>query len=661
MPTSSHASPKSESSSCIAIAQDQLLFDDVRVFQRLKIECVDVAFLDECLASFFEDNASAISQLKALEAEAEQVDGSSQEEDHREKVDRIERDMRPPLVRSTLFWTQDKKFKGVVLCPEIPRGFQGTKSGSMIDGSGTIDGLTQVDPSFVLKTSLSYVAFVVVKSTKQQGPKNQNLDDHSVRPIVLQTARHARVQTTMQRFSLISVSLLIFGSNFCVCIFDRVGATFSPVCNMWDNAETFIRIIRSITCLLRPVDLGVDPSVWTVPRSVALQPQVPERERHHTSYVFTFQVEKQVHHWCTIGLPLQLSRSLFGRCTTVWRVRRLVAGSMSGPVMVIKNYWRSSHRDPKARRSSYRPHPEMTSFVMGADMYQPRAGSDAQRITVRNLRGDPVDDLAETLILYREVTRDASRPLWEYSSDYELLSGLCTALNEHKLLYDRGILHRNIDAGSVRLVQNHPARVGVGLLIDLEFTCKEPEASVTSIKDGEVTKGTTPHSIFTGGTEPSNINNYPRLSAALPWSPEFMAIDLLQRVELCLSVNHTVEHDAESFIWVLGFSVMKKLRMIAMGEEVALLDKHFRKAFRHRSILDNFAHIVEIQQGLRARPKDFLKGIHSPLGPDDRFTHDVLRNGLAACLLYLHQEKFSPSCSVFEILKSMANVSITPT
>lgn len=105
--------------------------------------------------------------------------------------------------------------------------------------------------------------FYKVKPTPQQGPKATG--PKVVKPLVCQAADYARLHLSTQPFQLFSVGLLVFGSQFCAAIFDCAGVLFSPIHDMWKDTETFIRVIRSLTCLLSSVELGQDPTVTTLP------------------------------------------------------------------------------------------------------------------------------------------------------------------------------------------------------------------------------------------------------------------------------------------------------------------------------------------------------------------------------------------------------------
>jgi hypothetical protein len=75
--------------------------------------------------------------------------------------------------------------------------------------------------------------------------------------IVTQAADYARFHISARPFQLFSVGLLIFGTSFCVTIFDHGGVQFSSVHDIW--SPEFFRVVRCLTCNMSPVELGQDP------------------------------------------------------------------------------------------------------------------------------------------------------------------------------------------------------------------------------------------------------------------------------------------------------------------------------------------------------------------------------------------------------------------
>ena len=60
---------------------------------------------------------------------------------------------------------------------------------------------------------------------------------------------------------LICVGILIFGTEFCVGIFDRDGVTFFPIYDMFEATDVFVCLARSLACELSIIkDLVFDPT-----------------------------------------------------------------------------------------------------------------------------------------------------------------------------------------------------------------------------------------------------------------------------------------------------------------------------------------------------------------------------------------------------------------
>jgi hypothetical protein len=164
--------------------------------------------------------------------------------------------------------------------------------------------------------------FCEIKPTPQQGPKSAN--PKVVTPFVCQAAYHARLHLSARPFLLFSVGLLIFGSHFCVAIFDRAGVLFSPIHDMWEDTGIFIRVIRSLTCHLSPVELGQDPTVTMLSdkQHEIWRNQTRELGRQVPKDFPTFVVSMAGRCWYTVGLPMWTSVSLLGRGTCVVRARK---------------------------------------------------------------------------------------------------------------------------------------------------------------------------------------------------------------------------------------------------------------------------------------------------------------------------------------------------
>jgi len=245
----------------------------------------------------------------------------------------------------------------------------------------------------------------------------------TIKDIVTQAADYARLHMSARPFQLFSVGLLIFGSKFCVAIFDRDGIQFSPVKDIWDDVRTFIRVIRRLACDMSPVQLGQDPTIRILTDREAVPWQHKAKEMGLQSFpIYAVTMGTGSHCWYTLGPPIWSSLSLLGRGTTVWRV---CDSSKPDEILVLKNAWRSGERlaESTIYEAIQGTHPGVAEYKFGADVVFP--GED-RLISVNNLRGD--SGITNMPILHRLLIATIGRPLWDYTSDLELLQGVRSAL-----------------------------------------------------------------------------------------------------------------------------------------------------------------------------------------------------------------------------------------
>ena len=236
--------------------------------------------------------------------------------------------------------------------------------------------------------------FGEVKPSKKQGPKPATAG--TIPSIVTQCSDYARLFMSARLFMLFCVGVLIFGTEFCVGIFDRV--TFSPIYDMFEATDVFVRVPRSLACELFIGDLGFDPTVRV------LTDEETEELTGQTKYpsAVASSGNDQPREWFTIGSPIWTSLSFLGRATNVW-LKEYVIGdnklpSLRGNMMIMKTAWRSSDRTSESDiyLSIEQPNPRgPAEFECGGDVRFP--GLAGFPITVRNLRGGIYHTLRDDL------------------------------------------------------------------------------------------------------------------------------------------------------------------------------------------------------------------------------------------------------------------------
>ncbi|KAF8816214.1 hypothetical protein BYT27DRAFT_7333558 [Phlegmacium glaucopus] len=446
--------PDSDTRSSRTVLKDKLVgklvFDDPRVFKRLALDQVSPQFVANCAQAFTTDQdlldarceldrITAVATHKPVE-ELESDDEVHDSTGYRKVKKRFdEKKMYKPL--RSLFQHVENFQDSSGTLPK--HSFKSTDTKVLKLDSNTW-GFPRGRPDFGMFECLSSTAiasgakhvlwcqiggFCEVKRTLQQGPKSK--DPKFVKPVVCQAADYAQLHLSARPFQLFSVGLLIFGSEFCVAIFDRAGVLFSPVHDMWQDTEVFIRVIRSLTCHLSSVELGQDPTVTTLPdqQHKIWKNQTRDLGRDAPKDFPTFVIMMGgpgSPSWYTIGLPIWTSISLLGRGTSTWLVRE----NGAGPVLVLKNMWRSASWLSESM-IYYWPidsdHPALAKLHQHEDILFP---GRKQHITAHNLRspvlGDKID--GGDIFLHRLLLKTCGRPLWEHRSQKGLLQGICAAL-----------------------------------------------------------------------------------------------------------------------------------------------------------------------------------------------------------------------------------------
>ncbi|KAI0667138.1 hypothetical protein C8Q78DRAFT_389290 [Trametes maxima] len=425
--------------------------------------------------------------------------------------------------------------------------------------------------------------FVVIRPSSLQHPYPAS-EGGLARPILTHAANFARLHLSARPFLLFSVCLLVFGGDFCVCIFDRAGARVSPKFNMWRDLDTFIRVVRSMTRHLTKIELGHDPSVSLAPSTLQ------SSSLNYPAWIID-PIGSDLRRWCTVGAPVWSSLSLFGRGTFVWYVRELsAAGELVGPVMILKSAWRSSQRDPESSiyQSVRGSHPGLAKCIAGADVV-PFLGS-LEKVTTHFLRDRPLKPDDKTKILHRIVIGTTGRPIWMYETEEQLLDGLISALEAHKFLWDQKILHRDISAGNI-LLSDHPKEVGAaGFITDLDIARMEPDAELKSTETVYATPeyGRYPQRLQ-GPMTRTRIRFGTQRGDVITGTLQFMSRRLLEAAHYQEITASTAADDVESFFWVLVYAVFRKLLAATTTdvEEKQVLT-HFRNTFGRTSVLEIF-------------------------------------------------------------------------
>ncbi|KAF8966884.1 hypothetical protein BDZ97DRAFT_2057176 [Flammula alnicola] len=578
----------------------KIVYDDPAVFMRLRLDEVNNNFVAICAASLKVENTDDINLLKELAEKASQklpeVEEANDKANDPNKERRSgnhgsaeEKRMYDPLVRLFTHIINFDRATG-------PRRFQRTNGA---DEPHTF-GFPSVSPDITIsphgvdssrsKKWRDRDAFGEVKPSKKRGPKPAIAG--TIPAIVTQSADYAGLFMSARPFMLFCVGILIFGTEFCVGICDRDGVMFSPIYDMFQDTETLVRVVRSLACNLSIDELGLDPIVRVLTGQET--EELPGKSKYPAG----------PRQWCTIGSAIWTSLSFLGHGTNVWHVREYVVGVNQQPFLhrtetIMKTAWRSSIRTPESDIYLSLSPEGLAKFECGGDVRFP--GYAGFPVTVQNLRSHVHKFLSDgdidppTPVLHRLVLGTVGRPMWEYKSDRDLLTGFRDALQAHKDLCNQGILHGDITVGSTLLTEDQTAPFR-GFITDLEFA--RIDGSTLSKRKVEVTSTISPQNKYNDQGSVLSITETAtrthtafestasvKRGAGMTGTTQFMARQILWGIiNPGKRVVHEAKHDVESFIWVLSYCVMRNLYHRAAKEtapkEVGDQCKAFRSLFR---------------------------------------------------------------------------------
>ncbi len=491
---------------------NKIELDDHEVFKRIKVTCASEAFAQECAAELRIHKSADIRALQDMTARA--------------STNKNEKFMYNPLVRSNSLPHLFTLIRSSAIARpqkaifEYIEGFRQETHGKPVRQfvrnnklhrdplkTPTVEphtvGFPDLLPDFCLSRADTEPdsrlwsdkdGICEVKASSTDSPYNGS----AAIPVIFQSANYARLHSSAKPFNLFSVSLLICGDKFCVAIHDRGGVVVSPEHDMWKELETFVRVVRSLTHELSEHELGLDKTVDRHERYFNVKPIGHTQDRRW---------------WKTVGVtPIWSSLSLLGRGTEVWFVQEYdprTNKAVSIDLFVMKSAWRHKNRHPESDickaiqkvLDSTKTIISIAKFETGGDVcvggHSPPSGSTPV-LTVAYLRGHKEDVDNPLPVLHRVVWSTLGKPMWEYSSDLELLKGFRAAIIgessslaplalkytiidmsfplAHETLVKRDILHRDISAGNVLLAKDL-TRVSPGcegFLTDFEFATVPP-------------------------------------------------------------------------------------------------------------------------------------------------------------------------------------------
>ncbi|KAI6097159.1 hypothetical protein F5141DRAFT_1255676 [Pisolithus sp. B1] len=369
-----------------------------------------------------------------------------------------------------------------------------------------------------LKRSVSWDPFQDFDLKKNKGESSDPFERDTV------IANDARGQITSyavrqfySQYRFFAFSIVVFGDHARLVRWDRSGAVVSARFNYVDNANLLVDFLWRFSHLSRE-DRGHDP---TVSPASDLSEETAQEIRETLNLkagtaLLKFDIPHKDGHKSFYGphFPHPV-RSLIGRSTRTVPVCDLVEGRPCKAF--LKEYWRLAgvrgEVEVYAHLARY-DIPHIAPLLCGGDV--PHGET---RTHERTKHSSPVMHLC----LHRLVLDFVGRRLTEFECTKELAWAVLHAMKAHWKAYERArVLHRDVSVNNIRIDKN-----GNGVLIDWELAL---------FLDDE-----------------SHVNVVRRHDRTGTW--QFISAVLLMKPGRL----HVLEDDIESFVHVLGWTVLSYL------------------------------------------------------------------------------------------------------
>ncbi|KZP03222.1 hypothetical protein FIBSPDRAFT_769274 [Athelia psychrophila] len=232
--------------------------------------------------------------------------------------------------------------------------------------------------------------------------------------------------------------------------FDRAGAIYTSRVDIHEDPCTFVRMILCITSMDHQA-LGFDNSIYWSSGKRYLKVG-------DTNYIIVQ------------GRPVFLSRSIRGKCTTCWDVK--IPGSEKH--LFIKDYWKAEKR------------PYESDYLLDAkgllgvgqmiDYVNKKSSIMAQRQVVLDAFLSDDMSASDRVIgdrqLCRVVMENCGRPIDHFPDPKQLLRAVHDAINGHRGLFQKYILHRDVSMMNVLVCPTDSPGLFRGVIIDLDLAIR---------------------------------------------------------------------------------------------------------------------------------------------------------------------------------------------
>ncbi|KAF5339124.1 hypothetical protein D9611_011173 [Ephemerocybe angulata] len=300
-------------------------------------------------------------------------------------------------------------------------------------------------PSTSYSTGIGYQNVASVFDAKLERAKDQQLDQ------VAQLGTYCRQIYIQQPNREFVRALIITEKHVRVVHYDRSGTYVTPFHDVHTDPLTFIRLVLGLSSTDESV-LGIDTSVqWIID---------PKTGKKCSGTIASSDREgNPINYNLDMTAPPFVRASIRGRGTTCWHASHPETGER----VLIKDAWRTGTRKSEI---------EYLKVAQGVEGVVQMISFEDDRAETKNYRPATCQHPGfHNRIKSRVVMEHYGPSIWNFDDRIQLIAAIKDAIQAHKKLYDRLVLHRDISMQNVLIGPSaEPGRRGV--IIDLDMAVK---------------------------------------------------------------------------------------------------------------------------------------------------------------------------------------------
>ncbi|KAJ2919915.1 hypothetical protein MD484_g512, partial [Candolleomyces efflorescens] len=273
--------------------------------------------------------------------------------------------------------------------------------------------------------------------------------DHVLDDLAVTTAS-ARQMFAHQPNRFFVRSLIVTERHARLFHFDRSGAQYSPILNIHEDPDQFIRLILGL-CSTDEATLGLDDSIeWTI-SSGGTKTGGTLRTVGPKDTIVTYNL--------IADEPPFVRSGIQGRGTICWPVK-----NASGDKFIVKDHWLAGSGTPEY---------ELLAEAKGLPGVCQMVSYEGNRAETKNFRG--TTQLVCNRRAIRTVMKAYGSSIGKFSCVEEVLSALRDAIAAHRALLSRGVIHRDISLNNILFGSPGAEKGDRGVLIDfgIAFKCQQ--------------------------------------------------------------------------------------------------------------------------------------------------------------------------------------------